>query len=53
MLMVVDMKVFELSTCLSALCTCGLMVDDTVDGKDNVAETTREVDDFIRMFHFC
>ena len=36
--MVVDMKVFELSTCLTALCTCNLMVDDTVDGKDNVAE---------------
>ena len=36
--MVVDMKVFKLSTCLTAFCTCNLMVDDTVDGKDNVAE---------------
>ena len=51
--MVMDIKVFELSTCLLVLCTCGLMVDDTVDGKDNVAETTREVDDIIKMFHFC
>ena len=45
--MLVDMKVFELLTCLTALCTCELMVDDTVDGKDNMAEKTREVEDII------
>ena len=49
----VDMKVFELSTCLTALCTYELMVDDTVDGEDNMAEKTREVDYIIRMFHVC
>ena len=51
--MVVDMKVFILSTYVTTLSTCELVVDNTVNGKDNTAEMkTREVADIISMFHF-
>ena len=43
-MMVVDMKVFILSTYLTTLDTGGLEVNDTVDSKDNLEERTREVD---------
>ena len=39
------MKVFILSTCLTTLNTGELVVNGTVDGKDNKAEKTREVSD--------
>ena len=42
--MVVDMKVFILSTYLTTLDAGGLEVNDTVDSKDNLEEKTREVD---------
>ena len=42
--MVVDMKVFILSTYLTILDTGDLEVNDTVDSKDNLEEKTREVD---------
>ena len=45
-------KFFILSTCLTILSTCELVVDSTVDGKGNKEEKTREVAN-IRMFHFC
>ena len=48
--MVVDMKVFILSTCLTTLNTGELVVNGTVDGKDNKEEKTREVAD-IKMYH--
>ena len=43
-------KFFILSTCLTTFSSCVLMVDDTMDGKDNKKEKTREVPD-IRMYH--
>jgi len=43
---------FILSTCLTILSTCELVVDSTVDGKGNKEEKTREVAN-IRMYHFC
>ena len=43
--MVVDMKVFILSTCLITLKSHVLMVNETLDGKDNLEEKTREVAD--------
>ena len=43
--MVVDMKVFILSTYVTTLSTCELVVDNTVDGKDTKEEKTREVAD--------
>ena len=46
--MVVDMKLFILSTYVTKLRTCELVVDNTVDGKDNLEEKTRGVAD-IRM----
>jgi len=49
--MVVDMKVFILSTYLTTLDTGELEVNDTVDSKDNLEEKTMEVAD-IRMYHF-
>ena len=49
--MVVDMKVFILSTCLTTLNTGELVVNHTVDGEDNQEEKTMEVAD-IRMYHF-
>ena len=39
------------STCLTKLSTCELVVDDTVDVKDNQEEKAMEVAD-IRMYHF-
>ena len=50
--MVVDMKVFILSTCLTTLNTGELVVNHTVGGEDNQEEKTMEVAD-IRMYHFC
>ena len=41
---------FIRSTCLTTLSTCELVIDDTVDGKDNKEEKTREVAD-IKMYH--
>ena len=41
--MVVDMKVFILSTYVTTLSRCELVVDNTVDGKDTKEEKTREV----------
>ena len=43
MVMVVDMKVFILSTYVTTLSMCELVVDNTVDGKDTKEEKTREV----------
>ena len=51
MVMVVDMKVFILSTCLTTLNTGELVVNSTVDCKDNKEEKTREVAD-IKMYHY-
>ena len=45
MMMVVDMRVFLFSTCLTTLSTCELVVDNTVDGKDNMEEKISEVAD--------
>ena len=42
------MKVFILSTYVTTLSTCELVVDNTVDGEDNLEEKTRGVAD-IRM----
>ena len=36
---------FILSTFLKTISTCELVVDDTMDGKDNLEEKTREVAD--------
>ena len=47
MVMVVDMKVFILSTYVTTLSTCELVVDNTVDGKDTKEEKPREVPDII------
>ena len=44
----VDMKVFTLSAHLKTLSSCELMVDDTVDGKDNKEKKTSD----IMMHHF-
>ena len=51
MVMVVDMKVFILSTYVTTLSTCELVVDGTVDGKNNKEEKAWEVAD-IRIYHF-
>ena len=40
---------FILSTCLTILSICELVVDDTVDSKANLEEKTREAE--IRMYH--
>ena len=45
MVMVVDMKVFILSTYLTTFKSRVLMVNDSLDGKDNLEEKTREVAD--------
>ena len=45
--MVVDMKVFILSTYVTTLSTCELVVDNNVDGKDTKEENTREGPDII------
>ena len=37
-------SLFVPSTCLTMLSTCVLVVDDTVDGKTNLEEKTREAD---------
>ena len=42
MVMVVDIKVFILSASLKTLRSCGLVVDDWVDGKDNHEDETTE-----------
>ena len=50
--MVVDMIFFLLIlTCMTTSSIYELVVDDTVDGKGNLEEKTREVVD-IRMYHF-
>ena len=46
-MMVVDMRVFLFSRCLTILSTGELAVDDTVDKKDNLEEKTREDPDII------
>ena len=51
MIMVVDMKVIYTLTCLTRLSTWELVVDNTMDGKDNLEEKTREVAD-IQMYHY-
>ena len=51
MVMVLDMKVFILSTYLTKLNTGELVVNHTVDGEDNQEEKTMEVAD-IRRYHF-
>ena len=43
MVIVVDMKVFILSTYLTTLDTGELEVNDTMDSKDNLEEKTRDV----------
>ena len=43
--MLVDMKVFSFSTCLTTLSTCELVVNDTVGGKDIMKKFTRKVND--------
>ena len=50
MVMLVDMKVFYTFN-MSDNIKHGLVVDNTVDGKDNKEEKTREVV-YIRMYHF-
>ena len=50
MVMVLDMKVFILSTYLTKLNTGELVVNHTVDGEDNQEEKTMEVAD-IKMYH--
>ena len=45
--MVVDLKVFILSTYVTTLSTCELVVDNTVDGEDLKEENTTEVPDII------
>ena len=46
-------KFYILSTYLTTLSSCVLMVDDTEDGKDNYMEETMEVGDImIMMYHF-
>ena len=49
-MMLVDMRVFLFSTCLATLSTRELVVDDTVDNKDNLEQKTREDAD-IRMYY--
>ena len=39
----VDIKVFTLSARLKTLSLCELMVDDTMDGKDNMEKKTTKV----------
>ena len=51
MAMVVVTTLFILSTCVTTLSTCELVVDNTLDGEDNLSEKTREVVD-IRLQHF-
>ena len=45
MAMVVEAELFILSTCLTTLNTCELVMDGTVVGKANKEEKTREVAD--------
>ena len=45
------MSFFILSTFLKTISTCELVVDDTMDGKDNLEEKTVVVAD-TRMYHF-
>ena len=49
--MLVDMKVFSFSMCLTRFSTYKLVDDNTVDGKDNKEKKTRGVSD-IMMYHF-
>ena len=49
-MMVIDMKFVHISTCLTTLRSC-VLVDGTVDGKDNKMKETMEVGD-IMMYHF-
>ena len=49
--MMVDIKVFYTFNQCDNLISCVLMVDDTVDGKDNEEGKTAKVAD-IRMYHF-
>ena len=50
LLVVVDMKLVNFSTCLTSKSTCELLGDGTVDGKCNKEGKTREVAD-IWMYH--
>ena len=49
--MMVDIKVSYTFNQCDNLMSCVLMVDDTVDGKDNQMEATMQVGD-IMMYHF-
>ena len=49
--MMVDIKVSYTFNKCDNLMSCVLMVDDTVDGKDNQMEATMQVGD-IMMYHF-
>ena len=49
--MLVDLEVLILSTSLTILRSYVLVVDDTVDGRDNQKEDIMEVGD-IMMYHF-
>ena len=49
MVMVADIKVFILSTCMKTLRSCGYVVDDRVDGKDNHEDETMEFHDDIMI----
>ena len=49
MVMVVDIKVFILSASLKTLRSCGLVVEDQVDGKDNHEDETMEFHDDIMI----
>ena len=46
-----DIKFVYLSTCLTTLRPCVLVVDGTVHGKDNKMEETRGVGDAM-VYHF-
>ena len=50
--MVIDIKAFFIfSTFVKTFRSCEFEVDDTVDGKDNKEEKTREVANIIRMYN--
>ena len=51
MVMVVHMRVFYPFDMSDHISICEMVVNDTVDGKNNLEEITREVADN-RMYHF-
>ena len=42
-----DRRFFILLTCLTTLSTCEMVVNNTVDGENNLEEITREVADIM------